>query len=87
MIDASLPAEALPGSSFRVGAVSARTGALLSRNLPMFLLISTVANVPMSYALMVHDLSRASCLFLGLMLTRLGYAVVLHGAFQDMQSA
>jgi hypothetical protein len=92
---ASLPAGRFTEGDFRLGHVLRRACSVLSRNFPIFFVVTAIAAVPQAAANAVGDMFRVLQLggvrlegfgtFLGLLLGMLSQAVVLYGAFQDMR--
>jgi len=87
-------------SDFRVGRILNRTTSVLSRHLPMFFLVSAVAQLPPLLILKAaampegmtsgHSLGRVLAMIgigivLTLVLSVLSQAILLYGAFQDMR--
>src|SRR5258708_2659969 len=96
MTHASLPSGRFAGSDFRVGKVFSRAWSVFSRNFVTFMVVIGIANLP---SLLIPQPSLDApagpsgnlgltffvVLFLIVVLSTLGQAMVLYGAFQDMR--
>jgi hypothetical protein len=98
MTDASIAAAHFDTNDFRLGSILSRAGAVLSRHFLTFFIVTLIAYSP---TILIGTLQTAgpiapsqalsqvlwACLGLVLMmvLSTLGYAVLLHAAFQDMR--
>jgi hypothetical protein len=95
MTDATLPAGRLAEGDFRVGHVVSQAWSVLTRNFLKFFVVSAVAAMPAAATSTFGDpfhLLQSTGIklegfgtLLGQLLTTLSEAVVLYGAFQDMQ--
>jgi hypothetical protein len=97
MTDTSLAAADFATNDFRVGSIIRRSGALLSRHFLTFFIVTLIAYSPMLLTGTLatepvepsEALSQALWAVLGLVLlmvlSTLGYAILLHAAFQDMR--
>jgi hypothetical protein len=96
MTHASLPSGRFAGGDFRIGKVFSRAWSVFSRNFVTFMLVIGVANLP-SFLLPQPSLGTPASpaeilnltffvvLLLVIVLSTLGQAMVLYGAFQDMR--
>src|SRR5450631_317619 len=96
MTDASLPSGRFAGPDFRIGKVFSRAWSVFSRNFVTFMVVIGIANLP---SLLVPEPSLGTpvspsgnlgltffvVLVLIVVLSTLGQAMVLYGAFQDMR--
>jgi hypothetical protein len=96
MTHASLPSGRFAGGDFRVGKVFSRAWSVFSRNFVTFMVVIGIANLPSLFVTQPALGTPASpaanlsltffvVLFLVIVLSTLGQAMVLYGAFQDMR--
>jgi len=96
MTDASLPSGRFAGGDFRIGKVFSRAWSVFSRNFVTFMVVIGVANLPSLLMPQPSPGTAASpaeilnptffvVLLLVIVLSTLGQAMVLYGAFQDMR--
>jgi hypothetical protein len=74
--------------NFRLGSIISRSGALLSRHLLTFLIVSLIAYSPTVLIGSLQSSGRQAAILasvLMMVLGTLGFAIVLHAAFQDMR--
>jgi len=96
MTHASLPSDRFAGGDFRIGKVFRRAWSVFSRNFVTFIVVIGIANLPSLFVPQPSLDTPASpaanlgltffvVLFLIVVLSTLGQAMVLYGAFQDMR--
>ena len=96
MTDASLPSGRFAGADFRIANVFSRAWSVFSRNFVTFMVVIGIANLPSLLVIQPALGTPASpaanlnltffvVLLLVIVLSTLGQAMVLYGAFQDMR--